>query len=137
MEYPSLARRVFSFLIDEIIIFSFFYLLSIIFDSERMSGVIGTLFLLTFFSYEPILSTTCGTIGKLTLGIVLRERSDYTQKVGILKAYTRFFLKFFSIVRIYPCFVYVYKNEVAYDYFTGTVIIYKEYSKSRLIRGKI
>lgn len=137
MEFPSLARRMFSFLLDTIIVFIFFYLLYLFFESERMSGVIGAFYLITFFSYEPVLSTTCGTIGKNIFGIALRDRNDYTQKVGALRNYTRYFLKIFSILRIYPCFIYLYKNETPYDYVTGTVIIYKEYSKSNFIRHKI
>lgn len=76
-----------------------------------------------FVLYEPIFMTLGATFGNYRNGIRVRKNSDYSQKINIFQALTRFF---FKVVLGWVSLLFILMNKkgrALHDIISGSVIL--------------
>lgn len=93
-QYPSLVKRYKSLLIDGLLQLTILIIIMVIVnDSEARTTIMVSSGLLLVALYEPLFTVYSRTVGQRLMKIRVGKRDNPSEKIGLLKAYIRWFTK--------------------------------------------
>lgn len=126
MEYATLLKRVKAAIVDFLVLMGLILLVSTILSKfENVPDFVRIiLFILIFFLYDPILTSTIGaTLGHLFLGLRIRRSKDENRKIIFPIAIVRFILKaLLGWVSLLTISV-IKKKKAIHDLVAGSVVL--------------
>ncbi len=127
LEYPVIARRYLSTLIDGLLVLSAFmfaaYLIPEQNESSRMLRILlaGTM----LFIYEPLLTSRFCTAGQLLTGVRIR-RAGSLERISILSAYIRLLIKIPLGLISFFTIPFTKGKRAIHDFAAGSIVIYSD-----------
>jgi uncharacterized RDD family membrane protein YckC len=98
IQYPSLLKRVYSFLIDTGLKVFLLFIATVTFswmklEGEKENWIKGIVFVLVIAVYEPLSMRLGATFGNYSTGIRVRRYLDPTKRINLFQAYCRYIVK--------------------------------------------
>jgi len=98
IKYPPLLKRVYSFLIDNVLKALLLFIATVVFSVMKLSGgkenwIKGTVFVLVIAVYEPLSMRLGATLGNYITGIRVRRYLDPKRRINLFQAYCRYIVK--------------------------------------------
>ena len=125
IRYPTLKQRYLSSLVDGVVLLFVVLLGTIVYQGEdqRVLVVRSVVVLAILLSYEPLLTSQLCTMGHLLVGIRVRDQSDPSRKISILRAYSRTVVKL--LLGWYSFFAMGFNRErrAAHDFVVRSVVV--------------
>ena len=123
--YPTLKQRYLSSLVDGVVLLFVILAGTIAYQGEdpRALAVRFAVVLAILLSYEPLLTSQLCTMGHLMVGIRVRDHSDPTRKISIVRAYFRTVVKI--LLGGYSFFAMGFNRErrAAHDFVVKSVVV--------------
>lgn len=129
IQYPSLAKRFQSNLVDVVTIIILMVVLSEVFSSfaDLPDWVRIGSFIFLWGGYEPIFTAFACTLGQKVVGIRVRKFGAEEKKINIVQSYLRFTVKFFLGIISFFTIGSNTQRRAIHDMISGTVVIeYKD-----------
>lgn len=114
IKYPSLLKRIESFLIDTILKLLLIYLATCFFGMRRWSErkeewAKAIVFILVVIMYEPVSMRIGATLGNYITGIRVRRLADTSRTINLFQSFTRYGTKIF--VGWLSCFTILFNKQ--------------------------